>query len=127
MKLKKYIVAGLIGIVSLGSCTYLDKEPDTEIDIDMVFENKTKVESWLANVYSRIPNPGNDWLNTYGWEVFADDLTASARWQQWDLAQYHQDFWWMDTEYTMGRKFLGWSSEKNTSGLYFYRTCTCIT
>ena len=70
MKLKKYIVAGLIGIVSLGSCTYLDKEPDTEIDIDMVFENKTKVESWLANVYSRIPNPGNDWLNTYGWEVF---------------------------------------------------------
>ncbi len=31
MKLKKYIVAGLIGIVSLGSCTYLDKEPDTEI------------------------------------------------------------------------------------------------
>ena len=121
MKLKKYIVAGLIGIVSLGSCTYLDKEPDTEIDIDMVFENKTKVESWLANVYSRIPNPGNDWLNTYGWEVFADDLTASG------LAQYHQDFWWMDTEYTMGRKFLGWSSEKNTSGLYFYRTCTRIT
>ena len=83
MSLKKYIFAGLIGIVSLGSCTYLDKEPDTEIDIDMVFENKTKVESWLANVYSRIPNPGNDWLNTYGWEVFADDLTASARWQQW--------------------------------------------
>lgn len=84
MKLRKYIVTGLIGIVSLGSCTYLDKEPDTEINIDMVFENKTKVESWLANVYSRIPNPGNDWLNTYGWEVFADDLTASARWQQWD-------------------------------------------
>ena len=45
MKLKKYIVAGLIGIVSLGSCTYLDKEPDTEIDIDMVFENKTKVDA----------------------------------------------------------------------------------
>lgn len=43
MKLRKYIVAGLIGIVSLGSCTYLDKEPDTEINIDMVFENKTKL------------------------------------------------------------------------------------
>ena len=26
MSLKKYIFAGLIGIVSLGSCTYLDKE-----------------------------------------------------------------------------------------------------
>lgn len=84
MKLTKYIVAGLMGIVSLGSCTYLDKEPDTEIDINMVFENKTKVESWLANIYSRIPNPGDDWLNKYGWEVFGDDLTPSKRWQQWD-------------------------------------------
>ena len=37
MQLKKYIVAGLIVIVSLGSCTYLDKEPDMEFDIDMVF------------------------------------------------------------------------------------------
>ena len=55
MKLKKYIVAGLIGIVSLGSCTYLDKEPDTEIDIDMVFENKTKVESWLAKCIQPYP------------------------------------------------------------------------
>ena len=109
MSLKKYIFAGLIGIVSLGSCTYLDKEPDTEIDIDMVFENKTKVESWLANVYSRIPNPGNDWLNTYGWEVFADDLTASARWQQWD---------WPNI--TMGGQFLGWSSSENTPGLHIY-------
>ena len=36
MKLKKYIVAGLIGIVSLGFCTYLDKVPHTEIYIDMV-------------------------------------------------------------------------------------------
>lgn len=36
MKLKKYIVAGLIGIVSLGSCTYLDKDQGyREIDIDM--------------------------------------------------------------------------------------------
>lgn len=84
MKLAKYILAGMIGLSLFNSCSYLDKEPDTEIDIDMVFENKTKVESWLANIYSRIPNPGNDWLNTYGWEVFADDLTASARWRQWD-------------------------------------------
>lgn len=84
MKLIKYIVAGLIGVASLGSCSYLDKEPDTEIDIKMVFENKLKVESWLANVYDRIPNPGNDWLNKYGWEVFADDLTPSKRWEQWD-------------------------------------------
>lgn len=57
------------GKFTFASCSYLDKEPDTEIDVDMVFASKTKVESWLANVYSRIPNPGIDWLNNYGWEI----------------------------------------------------------
>lgn len=73
-----------MGSLLFASCSYLDKEPDTEIDVDMVFASKTKVESWLANVYSRIPNPGIDWLNNYGWEIFADDLTPSKRWQQWE-------------------------------------------
>lgn len=84
MKILRNIATCLIGSFLFASCSYLDKEPDTEIDIDMVFESKTKVESWLANVYSRIPNPGVQWLNTYGWEIFADDLTPSKRWQQWE-------------------------------------------
>lgn len=83
--LVKYILAGLIVFSIFTSCSdFLDKEPDTELDIEMVFGNKTKVESWLAGVYSGIPNPGTEWLNTAGWEIFADDLTPSRRWQQWD-------------------------------------------
>ena len=93
----------------------------------MVFENKTKVESWLANVYSRIPNPGNDWLNTYGWEVFADDLTASARWQQWGLAQYHQDFLVDGHRIHNGQEISGMVfREKIRQAYIFYRTCTRI-
>lgn len=84
MKILKNIAVCLMGSLLFASCSYLDKEPDTEIDVDMVFASKTKVESWLANVYSRIPNPGIDWLNNYGWEIFADDLTPSKRWQQWE-------------------------------------------
>lgn len=85
MKFSKYILSGLLATTLLSSCSdYLDKEPDTEITIDMVFESKTKVEAWLANIYSRIPNPSRDWLNNYGWEIFADDITPSKRWQQWD-------------------------------------------
>lgn len=84
MKPVKYITAILIGFLPFISCSdFLDKEPDTELDIEMVFENKTKVESWLAGVYSGIPNPGNDMLTNLGWEIFADDVTPSKRWQQW--------------------------------------------
>ncbi len=85
MKNTFYIIAIIFSFLFITSCSdYLEKEPDTELDIDMVFQNKTKVEAWLAGVYSGIPNPGIDWLNRHGWEVFGDDLTASSRWQQWD-------------------------------------------
>jgi hypothetical protein len=85
IKINKYIVAGLLGFFLIASCSdFLDKEPDPELDIDMVFENKTKVESWLAGIYSGIPNPGYDALIPAGWEIFADDLTPSKRWQQWE-------------------------------------------
>lgn len=105
MKLIKYIIACLIGFSLTTACTdFLDKEPDTELDIDMVFENKTKVESWLAGVYAGIPNPGNEWLNSHGWEVFADDLTPSKRWQQWEWKNIPKIFgeWTPNTQWDGG-------------------------
>ena len=85
MKFIKYIFVSLISISLITSCSdFLDKEPDTELDLSIVFENKTKVEGWLAGVYSGIPNPGSEWLNSHGWEIFGDDLTPSKDWQQWE-------------------------------------------
>ncbi|MGQ1890235.1 RagB/SusD family nutrient uptake outer membrane protein [Thermophagus sp. OGC60D27] len=101
----KYIIAAIIGVVIISSCSdYLDKEMDTELDIEMVFDNKTKVESWLAGVYSGIPNPGMEWLNTAGWEIFADDLTPSRRWQQWDWPNIPKIFgeWTPNTQWGAG-------------------------
>ena len=84
MKQIKLIII-LIGCSLMTSCAdFLDKEPDPELNIDMVFQNRISVESWLAGIYAGIPNPSRDWLNNHGWEVFADDLTPSRRWQQWD-------------------------------------------
>lgn len=102
MKILKNIAVCLMGSLLFASCSYLDKEPDTEIDVDMVFASKTKVESWLANVYSRIPNPGIDWLNNYGWEIFADDLTPSKRWQQWEWKNIPKIFgeWTPNTQWS---------------------------
>jgi len=78
------IFAGLFGLFSFFSCNYLDKEPDTELNMNMVYENKTKVEDVLAYVYAGLPNPSKAWLNDIGWEIYGDDVTPSKRWQQWD-------------------------------------------
>ena len=81
-----YIISAIcLGGASLVSCSdYLDKEPDTELTTEMAFENRDKVYSWLSYVYNIIHTPDKWQLMSDGYEVFADDLTPSARWQQWD-------------------------------------------
>ena len=81
--MKKLFIC-LIALVGLCSCeSYLDKEEDTELTIDQVFDNRILTERWLGGVYSCIPDPYWGWVNTEGWDVLADDLYASERWQQW--------------------------------------------
>ena len=71
---------GGVGGGLLVSCSdYLDKEPDTELTTEMVFENRDKVYSWLSYVYNIIHNPDKWALTADGYEVFADDITPSAR------------------------------------------------
>ena len=58
MKFIKNILIGFIVTASLMSCVdYLDKETDTELTLPLVFEDKTRIEGWLAHVYSAIPVP----------------------------------------------------------------------
>lgn len=69
----------------LTSCVdYLDKESDTELTLPMVFEDKTRIEGWLANVYSHVPDPYWGYARRLGWDILSDDMTASERWRQWD-------------------------------------------
>ena len=80
------MAAALMSVsVATTSCSdYLDKEPDTELTTDMVFENRDKVYSWLSYVYNIIHKPDKWSLTADGYEIFADDITASKRWEQWD-------------------------------------------
>lgn len=81
---KLYIAAGLLCMTSLTACSdFLDKEPDTELDLDMVFTNRDKVYSMLSYVYNIIHNPDKYNYTSDGYEVFADDVTPSQRWRQW--------------------------------------------
>lgn len=82
------MAAGLMAVslltINTSCLDYLDKEPDTELDIDMVFSNRDKVYSWLAFVYNAIHEPDKWRIWNDGYEVFADDLSPSRRWEQWD-------------------------------------------
>lgn len=74
-----------LGLLLSSSCSdYLDKESDTELTLDGVFESKTKTENWLAGCYSRIPDPTWGYTRSLGWEILGDDMTPSERWRQYD-------------------------------------------
>lgn len=86
MNIKYINIFGLILFISISfsSCNdFLDKESDTELTMEMVFSDKTRLEGMLAYVYSGIPDPSQGYLESTGWDVFGDDFTPSERWQQW--------------------------------------------
>lgn len=84
--MKKILTYSFVFLTVFGSavsCNYLDKEPDTELTMDMVWSNRDRMMSQFAYVWSFIPCPGWGWLNVQGWETLADDISPSQRWQQW--------------------------------------------
>lgn len=83
MKLYKYILTVMVAMMSLSSCNYLDKEPDTELTLQMVFDDKERMEGVLAYVYDGLPDPLWGYANKYGMSSLSDDLRPSWRWHQW--------------------------------------------
>lgn len=83
MKLLKYIGLSALLVTGSGCSDFLDNAPDDQLTLEMVFDDKTRTEDWLAYVYGGIPNP--DWhsVRTIGYETLADDVTPSQRWEQW--------------------------------------------
>ena len=83
MKLFRYIGASLIAL-SMSSCgDFLDNEPDDILTMEMVFNDKTRTEDWLAGVYNKIPDPSWGMIRSYGYDALGDDLDPSQRWYQW--------------------------------------------
>ena len=104
----------LLSCLIFCSCSdYLDKEPDTELTIDMVFDQKQLVERWLGDCYSGIPDPYWGYLHDESWDILADDVTASQRWQQYD---------WNVLPYLEGN----WNTQSSWDGNYWARLPQCI-
>lgn len=95
----------LLGLLLSTSCSdYLDKENDTELTLDAVFESKTKTENWLASCYSRIPDPIWGAPRSLGWEIFGDDMTPSERYRQygWEVIPFILGDWSVGSPWSPG-------------------------
>lgn len=96
-KLFKAIVIFIVSIFTCSSCDYLDKQPDDQLTLEMVFDNKKNVDSWLAFMYSAILDPYN--YDTF--EPMGDDFAPSPRWDQFgfDVINYQVGNWNADSKF----------------------------
>lgn len=82
MKIIKYILFSCVFLV-LNSCeSYLDKMPDDQLTLEMIFKDKTRTEDWLAGVYAGIPDPIWGFVRHVGYDPLSDDLAPSTGWEQ---------------------------------------------
>ena len=106
MKKQLYTLLTALLLLPIASCSFLDKEPDTELTLEMVFNDKTRTMGWLANVYSDIPDPYMGYGRFLGWDVLGDDMTPSERRRQWN---------WKVIPYILGE----WTPNSEWNGNYW--------
>lgn len=86
----------ILFVLLLSSCVdFLDKEPDDQLTLDMVFSDKTRTEDWLAGVYTNIPDTYWLYASSGGQDALGDDLAPSTGWLQfgWGVIGMQQGNW----------------------------------
>ena len=84
MKIRIYLTIVLAGFSLLASCSYLDQVPEDELTLEMVFNDKTRTEDWLAGIYAGIADPYWDYMNKAGYDTLGDDMTLPTAWTTFD-------------------------------------------
>lgn len=84
MKKYKSIVKAVLLSCTLAlttSCNdFLDKAPDDQLTMEMIFTDKIRTEDWLAGVYSSIPSPMWGYFKAQGYNIMGDDITIPQDW-----------------------------------------------
>ncbi len=98
----KYILTTLV-VVSFSSCKkFLDRMPDDQLTLEMVFKDKTRTEDWLAGIYTNIPDPYWGYTRDIGFDPLGDDLAPSTGWEQfgWTVVSKQTGNWNPSSEWT---------------------------
>ncbi len=93
MKKCKSIIASvflsLFAVMTVGCDDYLDKSPDDQLTMEMIFSDKVRTEDWLAGVYSSIPSPKWGYFKDQGYNIMGDDLTIPQDWSPYGWANVY--------------------------------------
>jgi len=81
MKTLKYLLFVVIVLFSSSCSDYLDKMPEDQLTLEMVFSDKIRTEEWLAGIYTNIPEPYWGYAREQGYDALSDDLAPSTRWE----------------------------------------------
>ena len=73
-------VALVVMLFSTGCSKFLDKMPDNQLTMEMIFNDKIRTEDWMAGVYSGVPNPLWGYFKDQGFNIMGDDMTIPAEW-----------------------------------------------
>ncbi|TWV12647.1 RagB/SusD family nutrient uptake outer membrane protein [Bacteroidaceae bacterium HV4-6-C5C] len=93
--MKRYnliIAAALLSFfmnLTTGCSDFLDKEPDDQLTLEMVFADKVRTEDWLASVYSSIPSPMWGYFKDEGYNIMGDDITIPQDWSPYGWANVY--------------------------------------
>lgn len=89
------IIVFLLVLTVMSSCSkFLDRMPDDQLTIDMIFSDRIRTEDWLASCYQSIPSPMWGYYQHMGNNIMSDEMTIPAPWQQWG--------WGASYAYTIG-------------------------
>src|SRR5665648_776986 len=82
MKNNIFILLLLLSSVFCSCEKYLDKMPDDQLTLDMVFNDKVRTEDWLAGIYASVPDPVWGYVREIGFDPLSDDMVPSTGWEQ---------------------------------------------
>ena len=99
----KYILIASSLLFALSSCNWLDQVPEDELTLEMVFNDKTRTEDWLAGVYAGIADPYWDHMKFAGYDAMSDDCTLPQAWTTfgWNILNMVAGNWSPASEWQM--------------------------
>jgi hypothetical protein len=94
---KKSIIYTLSIFITVSSCSdFLDKMPDDQKTMDMVWESRKETEAYLYNVYSQLPREHSFW-DEVPWVTVADE--TDIPWQRYFVSNMNMGNWNPESNY----------------------------
>ncbi len=103
MKKSIYTLIILPFMLAVSACSWLDQVPEDELTLEMVFNDKTRTEDWLAGIYAGIADPYWDYMKFAGYDAMSDDCTLPSAWTTfgWNILNMVAGNWSPASEWQM--------------------------